>query len=417
MDSSESKKYYKNFLTILSGNSIAQIIPLVIAPILTRIFSPEDFATYANFAALVTLLGIIASGRFELAFVIPKRKRHAQFLFVTSCIILAAVVILSFLLYFFRFQIAAWYNAPEMARYMIVVPLAIFSLAFHNIQQNWMLRDQRFKLISSNKVIQSLTNNLLPVAIGYIGWGFNGLIAGWVLSNFISIALFLPAIKKSWEPFKFHGNIAKLIVHRYRDFPTINSIHAFTDVLATQFLIFWLITNEFGLLILGLYSVMNKYVRAPLYLVSSAVSPVYYSEAAKFKRESQDVAPLQKRTLKITLLFAIPFLLVVLFFGPEIFAIYFGEQWRVAGVYAQIMAPALFFNFLSSPISGTAIVFDKQKQAYFLSVLGYTAGFVALLAMSLLKFEFEKALLAYSITMSAYYVIVIFWFLNLAKQK
>lgn len=416
MNDLDNKKYNKNFLTILSGNSISQIIPFVVAPILTRLFTPEDFAIYANFAAIVGLLGIIAAGRFELAFVIPKRNRHAQFLFVTSCLILVAVVLLSFLIYFFRESIATWYGAPQMAQYMILVPLAIFSLAFHNIQENWMLRKQRYRLISGNKIIQSATNNFIPIIIGYIGWGFNGLIVGWILSNLISIILFIPAIRNSWEKFDFHGGLAKMIVHRYRDFPTINSLHAFTDVLATQFLIFWVITNEFGLVILGLFTVMNKYIKAPITLVSSAVSQVYYSEGAKLKRENKSVLPIQKRTMKTTLIFAIPFALVVVFFAPGIFEWYLGSDWRMAGVYAQIMTPALFFRFISSPISGTPIIFDKQKKAYLYSVIGYSAGFFVLLAMSYMNYPFENTLLAYSITMSLFYIFLVIWFLQLSKR-
>lgn len=416
MEEIDGKKYTKNFLTILSGNSISQIIPFIVAPILTRIFTPEDFAVYANFAAIVGLLGIIAAGRLELAFVIPKRNRHAQFLFVTSCIMLVGVVALSFSIYFFRYQVANWYNAPEMAQYMILIPLAIFSLAFHNIQENWMLREQRFKLISSNKIIQSATNNLLPIAIGYIGWGFNGLIVGWILSNLISIILFLPAIKKSWEAFDFKGSVAKLILHRYRDFPTINSIHAFTDVFATQFLIFWVITNEFGLVALGLFTVMNKYVRAPITLVSTAVSQVYYSEGAKLRRELKEVWPLQKKTIKTTLIFAIPFTIVVLLFAPTVFEWYLGAEWRVAGTYAQLMTPYLFFRFITSPISGTPIIFNKQKKAYIYSVIGYSAGFVALFLMSYLGYPFEQTLLVYSIAMSGYYIFLIFWFMQLSKK-
>ena len=416
MDDPGNKKYNKNFLTLLSGNSISQIIPFIIAPILTRLFSPEDFAIYANFAAIVGLLGIIAAGRFELAFVIPKRNRHAQFLFVTSCLILGIVVLLSFLIYFFRDSIAAWYSAPEMAEYMILVPLAIFSLAFHNIQENWMLREQRYRLISSNKIIQSATNNFIPVIIGYIGWGFNGLVVGWILSNLISIVLFIPAIRNSWVKFDFHGGIAKMIVHRYRDFPTINSLHAFTDILATQFLIFWVITNEFGLVVLGLFSVMNKYIKAPMTLVSSAVSQVYYSEAAKLKREHKAVAPIQKRTIKTTLIFAIPFAVVVVFFAPAIFEWYLGSGWRMAGVYAQLMTPALFFRFITSPISGTPIIFNKQKKAYLFSVIGYGSGFAVLFLMSYWNYPFEKTLLVYSISMSMYYIFLVFWFLQLSKR-
>jgi O-antigen/teichoic acid export membrane protein len=51
--SASNKVYYRNLLTMLSGNTLSQLIPFIIAPILSRIFSPEEFAVLANFMAIV----------------------------------------------------------------------------------------------------------------------------------------------------------------------------------------------------------------------------------------------------------------------------------------------------------------------------------------------------------------------------
>ena len=70
--------YNRNFLTMLSGNTISQIIPFILAPILARLFSPEEFAVLANFMAIVGVLGIISTGRLEMAIAIPKDHKKAQ---------------------------------------------------------------------------------------------------------------------------------------------------------------------------------------------------------------------------------------------------------------------------------------------------------------------------------------------------
>ena len=401
---------------MLSGNSIGQIVPLIVAPILGRIYLPEDFAVQANFIAIVSLIGIISAGRFDLAFVLPKKNKHAQTLFIISSIILSVLFILSILIYVFREAIGKWYDDDVLPTFLIFVPIALFSYAFYNMQANWMLRERKFALISMNRIVQSITNNGVAVLLGYLGWGVSGLIYGWILSNLISIVMFLPAIRKSWVPFKWNRKFARSLVRKYKDFPTINSLHAFTDILASQFLIFWLITHEFGALVLGLFSIMNRYVRAPIQLVSSAVSQLYYSEASKKKREKKDVTSIQNRTLKTALLFALPFGIIVLLFGPTLFSWYLGEKWKLAGVFAQIMAPALFFQFLTSPISATPIIFNKQKQAFGLSVLGYAAGLIVLFGLSQMNYSFEKVLIGYSIVMSLYYITLITWYLYLAKK-
>ena len=76
--SASNKVYYRNFLTMLSGNTLSQLIPFIIAPILSRIFSPEEFAVLANFMAIVGVIGIISTGRLEHAVPIPQDHKKAQ---------------------------------------------------------------------------------------------------------------------------------------------------------------------------------------------------------------------------------------------------------------------------------------------------------------------------------------------------
>ena len=56
-------------------------------------------------------------------------------------------------------------------------------------------------------------------------------------------------------------------------------------------------------------------------------------------------------------LIAAPMFLIIYFFSIDIFIFVFGENWRLAGEAASIMAPWLFFNFLSSPLSTTIYSF------------------------------------------------------------
>ena len=50
-------EFTKNTLTLMTGTSVAQAIPIAISPILTRIYSPEDFGVYKYVFALAGFLG------------------------------------------------------------------------------------------------------------------------------------------------------------------------------------------------------------------------------------------------------------------------------------------------------------------------------------------------------------------------
>ncbi len=42
-------EFAKNVLTLITGTTTAQTIPIIISPLLTRIYSPEDFGVWDYF--------------------------------------------------------------------------------------------------------------------------------------------------------------------------------------------------------------------------------------------------------------------------------------------------------------------------------------------------------------------------------
>ena len=61
----------------MTGTSLAQAIPIIISPILTRIYTPEDFGLLALFLSITNIIGSVANGRYELAIMLPKEDEDA----------------------------------------------------------------------------------------------------------------------------------------------------------------------------------------------------------------------------------------------------------------------------------------------------------------------------------------------------
>ena len=91
-------EFLKNVFTIFSGNVIAQAIPFLIEPVIARIYSPEDFAVLSVYLSVANLFSIIATGRYELAVMLPKEDRKAVNVIGLSVAISLAVSVLSFLI-------------------------------------------------------------------------------------------------------------------------------------------------------------------------------------------------------------------------------------------------------------------------------------------------------------------------------
>jgi O-antigen/teichoic acid export membrane protein len=56
---------------LVGGTAGAQLITVLAAPLLTRLYSPEDFGLVAVCASLLALIGVISSRRYELAIPLP----------------------------------------------------------------------------------------------------------------------------------------------------------------------------------------------------------------------------------------------------------------------------------------------------------------------------------------------------------
>lgn len=402
---------------MLSGNTLSQLIPFLVAPILSRIFSPEEFAVLANFMAIVGVIGIISTGRLELAVPIPVEHKKAQEIAFTGLIITLGLGLLSLLIPIFAYQIGELYNDKQLPTYLWMVPLSVISFGLLGLSNNWNLRHERYHLLSLGKISQSIVNNVLAAILGYIGWGINGLIISWLLSQYVNIIVLMIGVNKKVNYKDFNLVTIKTTLKEYKDFPLINSLHAFTDIFITQFLLYWIISSYFGFFELGLFAMMNKYVKAPIILISSSVSQLFYVEAGKALNANQSIFPIIKKTVRTSIFFAIPFTIILIALGPFIFKLYLGEKWETAGVYAQCLAPMLFLYFILSPVSGLPILMGKQKTAFFISVTGYTLTISTIFIGIWLKLEFTSTLLIYGIIYALFYLTTLYWYYHLIKKR
>ena len=94
-------EFARNVLTLMTGTTIAQAIPIAISPILTRIYTPEDFGIFALYMSMASILSVVATGRYELAIMLPKKDEDAINIVALSLIISFLVSFIALLIVFF----------------------------------------------------------------------------------------------------------------------------------------------------------------------------------------------------------------------------------------------------------------------------------------------------------------------------
>ena len=93
-------EFSRNVLTLMTGTTIAQAIPIAISPILTRIYTPEEFGIFALYMAFISIGAAIVTGKYEMAILLPKRNEYAKYLVVISIFLTTCFSILLYIFYY-----------------------------------------------------------------------------------------------------------------------------------------------------------------------------------------------------------------------------------------------------------------------------------------------------------------------------
>ena len=85
----------KATLTLLSGSVLAHALPPALGPVLTRLYSPQDFGQFALLWAVASNLAVVVCARYDFALPLEPRPRRAALLMALCLRIAVAVTALS----------------------------------------------------------------------------------------------------------------------------------------------------------------------------------------------------------------------------------------------------------------------------------------------------------------------------------
>jgi O-antigen/teichoic acid export membrane protein len=410
--------FTKNVAVMFSGNGLAMIFPFFMAPFISRIFSPTDFAGFELFVKIAALISVVGSLRLDRAIILPKSHNEADAIVKLSFKILFIVATVSLLVsLLFGSSISRLLENKDLGTFIWLLPIAVFALGAHNILTAYAIRLRRFKLIASNKILASLTSNGTKYLLGL--WNATGisLVYGQILGVVLPLIGFLKyqPIRNALISIRRQEVPTKVLLKKYRDFPIINSSHAFFDE-GQKALLLFLISAYHGAIVLGLFAFAWRYLQIPLQVLGTSLSQVLNEKWARDINEGINIRPAVIKMVWILFAIAIVPFSILFFFGTPIFAFVFGEEWTVAGTYAEWMAPWLLVNFLTNPISFMPILANKQSMSFAIAVVGNVITLSVIFVLSILDFPFQNILLAMVAGNVIFLLFNLFWVIHISGK-
>ncbi|WP_193210334.1 oligosaccharide flippase family protein [Aliarcobacter butzleri] len=359
-------EFSRNILTLMTGTTIAQAIPIAISPILTRIYTPEDFGIFALFIAVTSIFGSIASGRYELAIMLPKKDEDAVNIFVLGLIITCFITIILFILMIlFNDYLTKLLGNEEISFWLYFVPLTVFFTGLWNLLNYYNNRKKNYKDIANAIVVKSIVLVIFQLIVGLLKHGVIGLIVGQIISQIIAN---FKLLKNIYTDKKLILSISKLKIRalsrRYISFPKHNMIPSMLDNLTSQ-LIYIIIPKIFSLLVSGQFFLANRIVNLPVSLMSNSISQVYLQKISENKNKKIKNMDIFISTIKKLFIIALPIGIAGFFLSPNIFLFIFGKEWIISGEIAQYLFLIFLVTFCISPLSVSFIPsMDLKKSAY-----------------------------------------------------
>lgn len=421
-------KFVYNVFLLARGTAFAQCIPVLISPFLTRMFTPAEFGVLALYVSLLSILGVVSTGRYELAIILSKSNNNAiQLLWMSVCItFIFSLVILLFIINFSE-QVAQILNAHDLAPLLIFIPISVLMLGATQSILLWFNRQKKYREMALVKVTRASVIGSLQATIGagrrldsslIANWG---LISGYIVGQAFGLMSALYSLKKCKiacdlsDRVNLKPNLSQMVKlgYEYRSLPLLNAPSSLLNTVSVQ-LTPVLLSIFFTSGVIGFFSLSQRILQIPMMLIGGSVGQVYFQEAKEVRDNSGTLRLLTKSINQKLLLIGLFPVSTILMAGDHIFALVFGDAWAVAGSFAQSLAIWIYIVFISSPLSQLMTVLGKQPQLLFFNSILFISRLGWILWAGLIFGNAELVVLGYGVIGSIIWLGFVFYVMHLA---
>ncbi|MBS1704508.1 MAG: oligosaccharide flippase family protein [Armatimonadetes bacterium] len=353
--------FSRQVLTLATGTAIAQVLPLAALPIVSRLYTQSQVGILTLFLSIASVLGIIATGRYELAIMLPEEDEDAVNLLAISitCSVVFAVLTL-LIAVFFNGQICSLLESREIGPWLYWIPATLIANAAYQAYNYWFNRKEMYHRLAVNRIGRSAITEGSKIGFGTLALSHIGLVIGTVLGQTVTALRFFWQARHedraSMNKISWVG--MRKMLGRYRDFPRYTVPAEVVNDLSKRLPVF--ILAGFGSTVTGNFGMAQMVMGGPLGILGSAFADVFKQRASRDFIEHGECRALWLRTFKKLILISVPVFTLAYLLAPVAFKVILGPKWVEAGYFAQALTPYYALAFIASPLSRTLYVAEDQ---------------------------------------------------------
>jgi len=362
--------FINNLLKMASGTMIAQVVAIILIPVVTRLYPPEFFGVNQLFLSIGAVILVVSTLSYHFAIMVTERDEDSMNILAVCVVCLlgistaVGVVFVGFADWF-----ANVFNTPLIADYFVWLPLYVILSSLIVILNEWLSRKVRYGVIARGIVTNSVSTRVIQIGGGLIQVSPLGLILGSVIGAGLANITLIRGLKEDTALLKtVTGDRMRALAVRYKQFSFYASLGSLANSVSWELPAFML-AYFFNPTVVGYYALAIMAVRLPMAMVGKSITQVFFQKASEDKIHTGDVKNVVREVhTRLISIGIFPFVIFVIL-AQDLFTFIFGANWLTAGTYAMILAPWIFAVFIISPISSLFGVLDKQRAFFFFEIL------------------------------------------------
>jgi len=348
-------KFYKDIFILFKGTVIAQIIAFLASIFLAKLYGANAFGLFGVFVSTASVFAIINTLQLDNFIILSKKKTDSKnwtrFLLILTPFI---SVLLSFLLFL---SLPFLTNQKINETTVLLSGFAAILLSYNKISEAFLTFNKDFIPISFAKIIFVIANISMQYVL-FFYYQNTGLIYGFIVA-LLSVCIYY-FIKNSNVFGNYQFKKIKKDIHKNTSILTyllpsniINSmaLHAMPILILAFF------SDKEA----GVYFFSLKILAAPLFLISSSVSQVFYQKSEDLHQTDNTLLyHLSKKVIKTNVLLMLFFIVIINTIGIKILEIYLDKGWEQLKIFTFLLSFLVLARASFNPISSLIIVLHKN---------------------------------------------------------
>lgn len=400
-----SRPFVRKISGMMALTAIGQGMYLLAGPLIGRLYSPEEMGYYGLFFTVWTIGSLLVCLMYDIAVPAVADDEDARQLTAASIVVgvMLSVVIGAAFGLASSLSLFGLHGLPLWGGALMALCLIVQFLL--QLTQNWRIRGDQVLLIGKANVVLNAARSIGQVAGGFFAPLWSMLIAGEVLGRVLAIFQLKRGSARSDR-----GALTSLssvidTLKRHRQYPMIFGPAVVLDS-AVLFIQMAMLGAMFGPASLGQFFLMRRTLDLPVAFAFKSLSDLFYARQVNDARDRpHSVRPFFVKAALALAAVGMIAGLPVMVFGPELFALFYGHDWRQAGTLAAIMMPAFILNLAVAPISRVFTISAQPLLRIAPSVAALAGTLAILVAGRTYAFNLVEVTIGLSIVISAQYLV------------